>query len=327
MHRKTREDMTQPATKVSVIIEASSTDFESDHAKVIDALDSIMQQTYPRENIEIIVCEFGWDMQKRRTIQERFPHIRILTNSDGGYFRLKNLGIESATGDIIALADADVTYPPDWISAIVDLLARSADVSVGISDFDAKGLPSRLCAFYNFHPMTLRIRGRTRRFVSHNVAFKAPIIKRGGYDGRFERSGGDVELAERLFQNGARMELNARQRAAHRYEGFFAIAWQTILRDGVDIFQTRKLHPEMPLAAITRLSILAPPLLCGIFVSADVYRLFQNRSLLRIRWHEIPFYLLFIVIVRSLEIVSMYWALIHLASIASYVKKLCTPSR
>lgn len=317
--------MSQSVQKVSVIIEASGTDFESGHARVIDALDSLMRQTYPRDNVEIIVCQFGWNEGKKRAIQERYPNIQILTNSDGGYFRLKNLGIESASGGIIALADADVVYPPDWILRIVDLLQLSADVSVGLSEFQMKGLPSRLCAFYNFHHITLRIRDRTRRFLSHNVAFKAEIVKRGGYDGRFERSGGDVEFAERLYRSGSRMELNPQQRAAHRYEGFFAVVWQNAIRNGYDIFHTRELHPEMPLAGITRLSIFAPPLLCGIFVVSDVYRLFQNRSLLRVHWHEVPLYLLFILVVRPLEFVGMYWTLIHSKSIAEYVRKLCSP--
>jgi glycosyltransferase involved in cell wall biosynthesis len=317
--------MITPAKKVSVIVEAAGTDFESGHASVIGSLDSLMRQTYPQDRIEIIVCEFGWNGAKKRTIQEQFPNIRILTNSDGGYFRLKNLGIESASGDIIALVDADVSYPPDWISAIVDLLADGAGVSVGLTEFQAKGLPSRLCAFYNFHHIALRIRDRTRRFLSHNVAFKAQIIKPSGYDGRFERTGGDVELAERLFRSGVRMELNPQQRAAHRYEGFFTVIWQSVLRNGHDIFHTRELHPEMPMAGITRLSIFAPPLLCGIFIASDIYRLFQNRSLLGIRWHEIPFYLPFILVVRPLELIGMYWTLIHSKSIARYVRKLCSP--
>jgi glycosyltransferase involved in cell wall biosynthesis len=317
-----KELVSQPPQKVTVIVEASDTDYESDHALVIDALDSLMRQTYPRDSVDIIVCQFGWNGAKKRAVLEQFPHIQIFTNSDGGYFRLKNLGIESARGDIIALADADVSYPPEWISQIVHMLELGADVSVGLTKFQATGLPSRLCAFYNFHHIALRIRHRIRRFLSHNVGFKTQIVKPGGYDGRFERSGGDVEFAERLFRNGARIELNPQQRSTHRYDGFFEVTWQGVMRNGYDIFHTRQLHPEMPLATVTRLSIFAPPLLCGIFTSSDMYRLFQNRRLLKIPWHEIPVYLLFIVAVRSLEIVSMYWTLIHSNSIESYVRKL-----
>ena len=313
--------MSQSARKVSVVVEAGASDSEANHTSAIGTLNSLVQQNYPLGELEIIVCQQDWNEQKKRFVQERFPNVKILSNSDGGYYRLKNLGIQNSSGDIIALADSDCLYASDWISNIVDMLESKADVSVGLTVLAGNNLFRRLCAFYDLHSMLLRSHERVRRFNSNNVAFKSDVIKSRGYDSRFDRTGGCVQLAERLYRSGVRMELNIAQVAVHEFYGFNKHTWKQAICNGYDIFHTRQIDPEMPLAALVRLGILAPPVLCGIFILADVKNVVENRSILKVRWYEVPVFFTFSVLVRTIEIFGMYWTLIHPKSIAAYVDR------
>ncbi|MGH2566923.1 MAG: glycosyltransferase family 2 protein, partial [Bacteroidota bacterium] len=245
----------------------------------------------------------------------------LVESPDGEYYRTKNAGIAHATGEIIALADADCSYSPDWLTAISETFQNDADVSVGFTVLAGASLFRRLCGFYDLHSMLLRLGGKVRRFNSNNVAFRAELIRGTLYDERFERTGGCVQLAERLLRSGTRMRFNPRQRVVHRYYGFHRHTWIQAFCNGYDIFHTRAVDPTMPLARLVRLRYLALPFLSGIFMAADGTNIIQNRKLLAMRWYEFPVFVFFSIIVRMLELVGMYWALLHPKSIARFVKK------
>lgn len=313
--------MERPPKKISVVVEAAANDNDENDITVIRCLDSLMQQTHPNDQLEFLVCCFGWDDRKKREVQERFPAVLLIDSPDEGYYRTKNLGILSATGEIVALADADCLYSPNWASSIAHTLENGADVSVGFTVMSGNGLFRRLCGFYDLHSMLLRLHGKVRRFNSNNVAFRADIIQARGYDERFNRTGGCVQLAEQLLRDGVKMEFNVTQFAVHRFYGFQRHTWIQALCNGYDVFHTREVDPTMPLAMAVRLRWFAPPILAAVFFVADLYNIVQNRSILSIRWHEFPAFIFFSLTVRCLEIIGMYWTLMHRRTIASFVER------
>ncbi|HEX9828813.1 MAG TPA: glycosyltransferase [Bacteroidota bacterium] len=313
--------MTNSKKIVSIIVESSATDLSSSHTGVLDTLASLQKQDYPLENIEIIICQYGWDAEKHRAVTAKFPSVKILTGENSDYYYLKNLGIQEAQGEIIAFADSDCVYVPTWASGIVITLEKNADVSVGISNYPGSSLIERLCAFHNFHCILPRESDRIRRFVSNNVAFKAEVIKSNQYDRRFIRSGGCTQLAERLYRAGMRMKLNPEQLAHHNFYDLRTHIWERTLRNGYDIFHTRTLDSSMPLAPLAQIGIFAPPLFWGIFVLSDTYNIIQNIQYIHCRWYEVPVFLGFSVMMRSLEVVGMYWKLFNDRSLESYLGK------
>jgi hypothetical protein len=54
---------------------------------------------------------------------------------------------------------------------------------------------------------------------------------------------------------------------------------------------------------------------------ADARNLRQNRRLMGIRWYETPAFMLLSLAVRPLEMVGMYWQLVHPASCARFVSR------
>jgi len=66
---------------------------------------------------EIIVVHTGTPEVKR--LVDGFPNIVGVEQTEGGIAHARNLGIDHASGDIVAFTDDDCILPPNWISGIV----------------------------------------------------------------------------------------------------------------------------------------------------------------------------------------------------------------
>jgi glycosyltransferase involved in cell wall biosynthesis len=311
--------MSEQLPRVSVVVEASVNDREEFNVSVFDTLASLTNQDYPRDRVELLVSQSGWTEDKKQLVLKHFPCVKVVDSSHG-YFKAKNAGIRAARGSIIALADADCIYPRDWISTVVRRIEDGHDVAAGVTYFTGHSLIERLCAFYDFHSSLIHTRTRPPRFNSNNVAFRSSVIKSTLYDERHERSGACVDLADRLMKEKRRFSFSERQVVHHHFQGVRTHLFLRMLRNGRDLIRTRQLNPQMTLASVVRLRWLAPPLLALIMFASDVYNLAQNRKIIRARWLELPIFLLFSTIVRTGEIVGMYWSLAHPQSIDRHVR-------
>lgn len=74
-------------------------------------IDSIISQTY--DNLDIILVDDGStdsSLKICQQYQEKNPRIRVLHKQNGGQASARNMGLETARGDLIAFVDSD-----DWI--------------------------------------------------------------------------------------------------------------------------------------------------------------------------------------------------------------------
>ena len=101
---------------------------------IVRCLQSLMEQTYPAECYELIVVD-GMSSDRStdlvRELSRSRPQIRLLSNPAAIVPSAMNLGIRSATGDIIVRADAHTIYPPDYIENCVNYLFRTGADNVG----------------------------------------------------------------------------------------------------------------------------------------------------------------------------------------------------
>lgn len=85
-------------------------------------LDSILATAYPADRVEVLVVD-GLSTDNTRQIvaeyAEKHPSIRLLDNPERVVPTALNIGIQAATGEIVARMDAHVVYPPEYLPRLV----------------------------------------------------------------------------------------------------------------------------------------------------------------------------------------------------------------
>ena len=89
------------------------------------ALDSVYKQTIPAR--EVIVVDDGSRDATAAMIGERYPDVKYIYQSRGGVSRARNVGLEKATGEWLALLDSDDEWLPGKLAAQCQALSRSRE--------------------------------------------------------------------------------------------------------------------------------------------------------------------------------------------------------
>ena len=183
-------------------------------------LDSILQQDYPKDDLEILLID-GMSKDKTRGIvadyTSKYPFIRIIDNPEKIVPCAMNRGIAAAKGDFIMRLDAHASYQPDYFSVLVKGLKRLHADNVGtVCKTDV----------LNKTPKTMAIREVLgNKFGVGNSTFRTGIDKEqevetvpfgcwpkevfekyGKYDERLVRNQ-DIELNKRIIRGGGKIYI------------------------------------------------------------------------------------------------------------------------
>lgn len=94
-------------------------------------LDSVMEQDYPKEKLEILIIDGMSKDKTKEIIEKHFSKVRILENPNKFTPFGLNIGIEAAKGDIVIRMDAHATYEKDYISKCLKYLKEYEADNVG----------------------------------------------------------------------------------------------------------------------------------------------------------------------------------------------------
>ena len=109
--------------RISVVICAYNAE------RTMDAcLASLRTLRYP--NYEVIVVNDG-STDRTLEISQRYPEVRIISQENKGLSVARNVGIEHATGEIVAYTDSDCVVDPDWLTYLAYKFVHSGFVAVG----------------------------------------------------------------------------------------------------------------------------------------------------------------------------------------------------
>lgn len=183
-------------------------------------LDSILQQDYPKDDLEILLVDGMSKDGTRDTVANyitQYPFIRLIDNPDKIVPYAMNRGIDAAQGEIIMRLDAHASYQPDYFSVLVNGLRRLNADNVGT-----------VCKTDVLHktPKTLAIREVLgNKFGVGNSTFRTGIDheqevetvpfgcwrkevfeKYGKYDVRLVRNQ-DIELNKRIIRGGGKIYI------------------------------------------------------------------------------------------------------------------------
>jgi succinoglycan biosynthesis protein ExoO len=100
------------------------------------AIGSVLAQSLPAAEILVIDdCSTDQTIAVVEALARRHPAIRLLRMPrNGGPAAARNLGIAQATGDWIAILDADDAYAPDRLAAVAEMTARDPAADIVADD-------------------------------------------------------------------------------------------------------------------------------------------------------------------------------------------------
>ena len=84
------------------------------------AIDSVVSQGYPAENVDIIVVDDGSTDDTAERVKSYGSQIRYFYQPNGGQASALNLGFEKARGEIISLLDGDDYFLPGKIARVAE---------------------------------------------------------------------------------------------------------------------------------------------------------------------------------------------------------------
>ena len=101
---------------------------------IVQFLDSLLLQDYPKEELEILLVDGMSKDRTREIVAEyisQYPFIRMIDNPEKIVPYAMNKGIDAAKGDIIMRVDAHASYQPNYFSSLVNALKRLKADNVG----------------------------------------------------------------------------------------------------------------------------------------------------------------------------------------------------
>ncbi|GAA2137884.1 glycosyltransferase [Arthrobacter humicola] len=214
--------------KVSVVVPARNA-----AAWLRECLESIRSQ-HPHEMIVVDGCSTDDTAAIARECGAT-----VISDEGRGLPAARMLGARTATGEVVALIDADVVLPPDSLRRLLDEFESGGydGLQFGLaSEADGPGYWGAALAWHHNHSRVRSWFGVSATLMRRDVLLSV------GFDDEF-RSGEDVELRIRLEQAGYRLGVSDSVVVRHRFDDTFDYARDQWLQDGAGMARTVRKHP------------------------------------------------------------------------------------
>jgi GT2 family glycosyltransferase len=195
-------------------------------ATLADCLEGATALDYP--DYEVIVVDDGSTDDTPRIANEF--DVRLIRTENGGLSRARNIGIEAATGEIIAFTDADARPDADWLTYLALGLRSGEFVAVGGPNIapPGDGLVAECVANAPGGPVYVLSTDQEAEHVPGcNMAFRASALREiGGFDPRFRTAGDDVDVCWRIQERGWRIGFSPSAVVWHHVRSTVAAYWR-----------------------------------------------------------------------------------------------------
>lgn len=259
---------------VSVIIPAYNA-----AATLPDCLQSLQQQTLPRERYEIIVVSDG-SSDRTTAVAQSSGTDQVIAIAHSGPAAARNAGIAVARGGIILFTDTDCQPAADWIECMCEPFQDpQVDGVKGVYYTRQRSLVARFVQL-EYEDKYDRMAGQERiDFVdTYSAAYRRRVFEQNqGFDPYFPRaSGEDIELSYRLARQGHKLVFAPKAAVFHQHVDTI---WKYLCRKYyVGFWRVRMyaLHPGKMVAdshtpQTLKLQLLLVALLLGSLVLSILY--------------------------------------------------------
>jgi glycosyltransferase involved in cell wall biosynthesis len=121
-----------------------------------EAINSVLNQTFPVKNMEIIVVDDGSTDDTSERVKKYKDKIKYIYKENGGQASAFNVGFENARGEYIVLLDSDDFSLPNRVERVIEEFERYKDVGCVLNTrriISNEGI--RKESFPNFHNLEL----------------------------------------------------------------------------------------------------------------------------------------------------------------------------
>jgi len=100
-----------------------------------EAIESVLAQDFPAEQIEILVVDDGSTDDTAERVRKYGERVRFYTKPNGGQASTLTFGFERARGEIVALLDGDDYWLPGKVRRVVEEFAKQPQLGMVYHDF------------------------------------------------------------------------------------------------------------------------------------------------------------------------------------------------
>jgi GT2 family glycosyltransferase len=191
-----------------------------------ECCEGIHRLDYP--NLEVIVVDDGsTDKTFDITTENGF---RVIRTPNRGLSAARNLGLESATGEIVVYLDDDAYPDSDWLRYLSHTFLTTDCVGAGGPNIPPPGaaLIADCVANAPGGPLHVLISDREAEHIPGcNMAFRKDcLVAVGGFDPKFRAAGDDVDVCWRLQQNGGWLAFNPAAMVWHHRRNSVRAYWR-----------------------------------------------------------------------------------------------------
>lgn len=187
-----------PRTTVGVVVKDSDSTIE-------ETLQSLSQQNYPRELLEIIAVDNGSidsTPLKMRKFAESSPFKMKILTAGRGLGAARQIVIDNASGKYIVWIDGDMTIPENHIINQVTFLEneRRTAIAKGTEKMSKTNVVSTV---ESYRALLQHLRWRDFSLGTGGATFRASALREaGGFDPSIYGAGEDVDAVRRIQANG-----------------------------------------------------------------------------------------------------------------------------
>lgn len=224
-------------------------------AELKNCLDSLFNQDYPQERIEIIVIDDSASEVTEKELYElkkSHSNLRYFAQYHKGPASGRNLGARASLGEVIGFIDDDCVVSRDWIKLMIENHRKNPQLVAvgGLTLTSTQNTSVLVSQFLSTCSIEISLNGRREVvfFPTCNVSLKRWVFEKYKFNEKFPFPGGeDLEFFWRLFKDGYRFIWNKDIRVMHYRDdstiGFIGQAYVY----GRGNFLVQHLHKDQPL--------------------------------------------------------------------------------
>ena len=203
--RRVRQEAIEPA--VTVIVAA-----HNEEAAIERRLENLLALDYPAERLELVVTSDASSDRTHELVERFAPRVRLLVNPRGGKVAAQDSAVRGSSGEIIAFSDANATWAPDALRALVRNFA-DPDVAYvcGQLVLEAADGSNREGVYWRYEMLQREAESRLGSVTGGNGSIYA--VRRADYVEVDPRWGHDLSFPYRMVQAGRRAVYEPAARA------------------------------------------------------------------------------------------------------------------